>query len=128
MGCDECARDIAHRIGCLVPALRIPVPGDFEDSRDVIRLTYGKNLRDFGKLKLHTAEAKSSTSFIIPKIAQNTMSSKRKRDDKQGATSDVVAKPAAGTRVFVSGKAVKEGLGAGNRQCELCSALRSDVS
>jgi hypothetical protein len=45
------------------------------------------------------------------------MSGKRKRDDKQVPTSDVVAKPAAGTRVFVSGKAVKDGLSAGNRQC-----------
>lgn len=55
-------------------------------------------------------------SYLL--IIPATMSGKRKRDEAAGPSSDVVAKPAAGTRVFVSGKAVKEGLGAGNRQCE----------
>jgi hypothetical protein len=46
------------------------------------------------------------------------MGHKRKRDDAAPAQSQVVAKPAPGTKVFGSGKAVRDGLAAGTRQGE----------
>lgn len=63
------------------------------------------------------------TSAAAAAAARYVMSGKRKREDGQVARpTNVVAKPAAGTRSYASGQAVKSGLEAGNTQCTLLAS------
>lgn len=54
------------------------------------------------------------------------MAPKRKREDDQPG--DSVVRPDVGTRTFVTGAAVKEGLASGSRQCTLDMTPRVDVT